>query len=99
MTGELTSTACVSISPATRYLQQLAGHFAHKVEVEATKTEATVRLSYGYFVLRAEGEEVLVMQTFASTEEHRDRLQHVAASHLERFAFRNPPVITWSAED
>ncbi len=92
----LSSTARVSVSPALRYLRQLAKHFAHKVEVETRDDEATVRLSYGHFELRTDGDDVLLMRTFADTDEHRKRLQHVAASHLERFAFRDPPQIEWS---
>ncbi len=98
MSDALSSTARVSVSPALRYLKQLAKHFAHKVEVETGDNEATVRLSYGYFELRTDGEDILVMQTFADTEEHRKRLEHVAASHLERFAFRDPPQISWRAD-
>jgi len=94
----LSSTARVSVKPAVRYLKQLAKHFSHKVDVEMGDDEATVRLGYGYFELRTAGEEVLVMQTFADTDEHRKRLEHVAASHLERFAFRDPPDITWSED-
>ncbi|WP_170763281.1 DUF2218 domain-containing protein [Ruegeria lacuscaerulensis] len=96
MSAQLTSTARVALSPASRYLQQLAQHFAHKVDVEQTKATAKVTLSYGYFELSTEGEDTLIMRTFADTDEHLKRLEHVAASHLERFAFRDPPEITWS---
>ena len=95
MSGTMSSTACVAVSPASRYLTQLAKHFSHKVDVDMGEGAATVRLSYGYFELRTDGEDVLVMQTFADTDEHKKRLEHVAASHLERFAFRDPPDITW----
>ncbi|WP_164660209.1 DUF2218 domain-containing protein [Tropicibacter sp. Alg240-R139] len=96
MSVPLTSVACVALSPASRFLQQLAQHFAHKVDVEQTKTATRVTLSYGYFELSTDGEDTLVMRTFADTDEHRKRLEHVAAAHLERFAFRDPPVIVWS---
>ncbi|MEP2533229.1 DUF2218 domain-containing protein [Shimia sp.] len=96
MSGILSSTARVVVSPALKYLKQLAKHFSHKVDVEIEEDEATVRLSYGYFDLRIDGEDVLVMQTFADTDEHRKRLEHVAASHLLRFAFREPPEISWT---
>ncbi len=96
---ELTSVARVSLTPASKYLKQLTKHFSHKVDVEAGEDWATVRLSYGYFTLSLDGTEVLIMQTFADTDEHRKRLEHVAASHLERFAFRDPPEIVWANED
>ena len=96
MTDTLCSTARVNISPASKYLKQLAKHFSHKVEVEMGEDAATVRLSYGYFELSLDGEDILVMQTFTDTDEHRKRLEHVAGSHLERFAFRDPPEIVWS---
>ncbi len=99
MSAPLTSEARVAVSPASRYLQQLAQHFAHKVDVEQTKTEARVMLSYGHFELSTDGDDTLVMRTYADTDEHRKRLEHVAASHLERFAFRNPPEISWSESE
>ncbi|WP_170328271.1 DUF2218 domain-containing protein [Ruegeria arenilitoris] len=96
MSVQRTSVARVAVSPASRYLQQLAQHFAHKVDVEQTKTATRVNLSYGYFELSTDGNDTLIMRTFADTDEHCKRLEHVAASHLERFAFRDPPVIVWS---
>ncbi|NKB54385.1 MAG: DUF2218 domain-containing protein [Rhizobiaceae bacterium] len=99
MTNSLSSTARVSIKPAQKYLKQLAKHFAHKVDVEQSDNDAVVKLSYGYFELRTDGEDVLVMQTFTDTDEYRKRLEHVAASHLERFAFRDPPMIEWSDDN
>lgn len=98
MSAQLTSVARVVVSPASRYLQQLAQHFAHKVDVEQTKTAAKVILSYGHFELSTDGDDTLIMRTFADTDEHRKRLEHVAASHLERFAFRDPPEIAWSED-
>jgi uncharacterized protein len=91
----LSSQARVEITRASKYLKQLATHFSHKVDVDMGEDCATVRLSYGFFELHTDGENLLVMKTFTDTQEHRERLEHVASSHLLRFAFRDPPDIIW----
>lgn len=92
----LSSSAAVSTPLASRYLQQLCKHFGHRLEVEFTPEAGRIAFPGGECLLAASGE-TLAMTVRAAGAEELARLQGVVASHLERFAFREPPSIEWSA--
>jgi hypothetical protein len=72
---------------ASRYLQQLCKHFAHKVRVRFDTEQGEADLPPGLARLRAT-ETVLLVEITADNEDGLTRARHVIDSHLERFAFR-----------
>jgi len=89
------SHADVRTEMASRYLQQLCKHFGHKIPAEFTPEEGTIRFPFGTCALKA-FEEVLTLDVSAGNEEDLERMRGVIGSHLERFAFRDKPTISWN---
>ena len=81
---------------ASKYLQQLCKHFAHKIDVDFTETEGTARFNFGPARLTADEVTLTVrfdLQDQAATESAKG----VIDKHLERFAFReNFTHMDWS---
>lgn len=82
-----TSTGRFETSNASRYLQQLCKHFAHKVDVTYDETSGEVALPIGPARLRADSD-ALVVEVEAPDAAGLERAQGVIDSHLVRFAFR-----------
>jgi hypothetical protein len=91
----LSSHADVRTEMASRYLQQLCKHFAHKIPAECTPDEGTIRFPFGTCALKA-ADDVLALDVAAANAEDLDRMRGVIGSHLERFAFRDKPTIAWN---
>lgn len=91
------SEARVVTAHASRYLQQLCKHFAHKLP-ETTFDPQTGRIPFpmGTCDLEATAGDTLLLRATASTAEDLERLQGVLASHLVRFAFREDLVVAWT---
>ena len=87
------TTAIVPTQNASRYLQQLCKHFAHKVEVEFTTDAGTVSLPFGTCRLLADAEQLVLTGT--SKTSNLPRLERFLSDHLARFAFRENPTIDW----
>ncbi len=87
------STANVTTENASKYLQQLCKHFGHKVPVEFTPAEGKVSLPFGSCQLRASTDALMLQATGGEGEI--EKLENFLGSHLERFAFRENPQITW----
>lgn len=82
---------------ASRYLQQLCKHFAHKVEVQFDETSGTARFPFGPATLTATEDELIVDLT-ADTEEGLERGRCAIDRHLETFAFREGfTTMNWSS--
>jgi hypothetical protein len=88
------SQARVTTDRASRYLQQLCKHFAHKLPTSHTAEAGRIEFGVGVCTLAAELE-TLVMTAESPDAASLDRLEDVIARHLVRFAFREPPEITW----
>lgn len=88
------SHAEIATANASRYLQQLCKHFGHKVEASFDESAGMVRFSIGDCRLLAEGE-VLRLALDAPDAGALLQLQDVVASHLVRFAFREPLAVEW----
>lgn len=90
--------ARVPTHAASRYLQQLAKHWSHKMEVSFSEQEATIAFPNGATLdLRADSE---TLDVRLSVPEAGDvaRMEEVVASHLDRFAFREAPLtFDWRA--
>ena len=87
------TTAILTTENASRYLQQLCKHFAHKVEVEFTPDAGTVSLPFGTCHLSADAERLELKGT--SNASNLPRLERFLGDHLARFAFRENPTIAW----
>lgn len=86
------SIARVPTESASRYLQQLAKHWSHKMEVRFTEQEGRIAFP---------GEAVLEMRADSQTLDVAlsvpeggdvERMRDVVSSHLDRFAFREAPL-------
>jgi hypothetical protein len=86
------SEARIATANASRYLQQLCKHWAHKLDVTFTPEEGIVRFPETVAVLRAEPEFLLVRIT-AEDLAVVERMKTVLASHLDRFAFKEAPLV------
>jgi uncharacterized protein len=73
------SVVRVPTHSASRYLQQLAKHWSHKMTVAFTEEEGTITFPTGSVLTVPEGEDT-------------GRMREVVASHLDRFAFREAPL-------
>ncbi|QIE54382.1 DUF2218 domain-containing protein [Pikeienuella piscinae] len=87
------STAIITTSRASIYLQQLCKHFSHKVPVEFTAEAGSVSLPFGNCALTAE-DDTLTLAVTAEPDELA-RMRKVIGDHLARFAFRENPEIEW----
>ena len=91
------TVAIVSTKHASRYLQQLCKHFAHRLTVEFSSNVGTVSLPFGECTFVADAE-TLVMKGVSDTSDLA-RLEAVVGNHLARFAFREAPTIIWQRTD
>lgn len=92
------SKASVTTANASRYMQQLCKHFAHKVPVEFDTKSASVDFPFGDCEMKAsEGE--LNIVCISETDETLERTKQVIYDHLARFAWREKPEIIWCDRD
>lgn len=87
-----TATAVTPTAHASRYLQQLAKHWAHKLEVEFTPLHAVIHFPSEAVATLEAGEDALRSTIKAPDGETLDRMKMVLAEHLDRFAFREAPL-------
>ncbi|MGR6327652.1 DUF2218 domain-containing protein [Sphingomonas sp. XXL09] len=92
------SVARVPTHSASRYLQQLAKHWSHKMEVRYSEEEGEIAFPNGSRLqMRADSETLDLILTVAEGEDEA-RMREVVASHLDRFAFREAPLtFDWRA--
>lgn len=92
------SIARVPTSSASRYLQQLAKHWNHKMTVTYAEQEARIAFPNGATLdLRADSA-TLDVRLMVPEGEDVARMREVVASHLDRFAFREAPLtFDWRA--
>jgi uncharacterized protein len=86
------SVARVPTHSASRYLQQLAKHWSHKMEVAFTAEEGTIAFPDGSRLEMRASEETLDLLLTVPEGEDASRMREVVASHLDRFAFREAPL-------
>lgn len=72
---------------ASRYLQAMCKHFAHKVEVRYDTERGWAAMPYGELNMRAVND-VLYFEVEAADEALLERLKAVIDAHIVRFAFR-----------
>lgn len=89
-----TSRTVVRTDHASRYLQQLCKHWAHKFETEFTPETGRIDLPLGETVLAADAE-ALTIEVAVRNADDLERMKDVVQSHLERFAFRETLHFDW----
>lgn len=89
-----TTHAAVPTTNASRYLQQLCKHWAHKFETEFDPTQARISLPLGEARLTATPDTLLIDLT-AIDAATMTTFQEVVMSHIERFAFREELYFVW----
>lgn len=97
----------VATAHASRYLQQTAKHFAHKLPVSADAVHAELTFpkdargaewpADALVVLDA-SDAALTVTITASAAGQRDGLKRAIAEHVDRFAFREAP-LAWAWSD
>ena len=86
------SVARVPTHSASKYLQQLAKHWSHKMEVTFSEEEGRIAFQNGAVLeMRADIETLDVALSVPESEDV-DRMRGVVSSHLDRFAFREAPL-------
>ena len=86
------SVARVPTLSASRYLQQLAKHWSHKMEVAFTAEEGTIAFPNGaHLAMRADSQTLDLVLTVPENGDMA-RMREVVASHIDRFAFREGPL-------
>lgn len=90
------SVAKIATPQASRYLQQLCKHFAHKRPVAFDETAGRIEFTIGTCRLEA-GEAILRLMLDAPQAADMPQLQDVVVRHLERFAFREMLAVDWRA--
>lgn len=79
---------------ASKYLQQLCKHFAHKVNVEYDKEEGYAALPSGPCTLKANPSE-LYIHCQSEQAEGLPTSQSIIEIHLEKFAWREELTFDW----
>ena len=92
------SSADVLTEHGELYMKQLCRHFGHKQETGWTNNDGFVAFPFGRCALHADPTS-LQLRASAADAESLQRVEHVVASHLERFAHREQLAIAWSTTD
>jgi hypothetical protein len=88
------SHAEIATPRASRYLQQLCKHFAHKLPVSFDPTAGKISFAIGDCALRVDGERLHLNLTSPDGMQM-TQLKDVVVRHLLRFAFREEMAIAW----
>ncbi|HZH51096.1 MAG TPA: DUF2218 domain-containing protein [Microvirga sp.] len=89
-------TARVPTANGARYLQQLCKHWSHKLDVRLSENEGVVRFPDAAATMKADAD-ALTVSVEAEDDETLQRMKGVVASHLDRFAFCEAPLVfSWS---
>ncbi|GMG82429.1 DUF2218 domain-containing protein [Paralimibaculum aggregatum] len=92
----LKASARFETENASRYLQQLCKHFAHKVPVDYDATRARAELPPGPARMAADATG-LDIEVTAAEAESLTRAKFIIEDHLKRFAHREAPAdLVWS---
>ena len=92
------SVARVPTGSASRYLQQLAKHWSHKMTVMVSPEEGVIDFPNGARLTMRADRETLDLALAVPEGEDMGRMRQVVAEHLDRFAFREGPLtFDWQA--
>ena len=89
------SSSTIVTEASHRYMAQLCKHFAHRVPATLGERESQITFEQGQVHLRA-SPATLMIRVEAAGPVGLGRLETVVASHLKRFAFREPDLaVEW----
>ena len=88
------SETAIGTEQASRYLQQLCKHFAHKIPATFDEHAGHVSFKVGECRLKAEDATLHILLE-APNAEDMEQLKDVAIRHLVRFAFREELTANW----
>lgn len=91
------SQAIITTAHASRYLQQLCKHWAHKLTVTFTPEQGQVDFDAGTRLILTATPQELNSTLSAETPEQLARMQNVVANHLQRFAHKEELVFNWQS--
>jgi hypothetical protein len=91
------AVAHVAIETPRRYLTQLCQHFEHRLDVAYHDDRGSILSPAGTCLLDSSTGQ-LVLRARAEDAEKLALIEDVVSRHLLRFAFRDPPDITWQRE-
>ncbi|MCC7250639.1 DUF2218 domain-containing protein [Hyphomicrobium sp.] len=83
----LRATSSFETERASRYLQAMCRHFAHKVPVNYDASVGTADMPFGLLNMEAAGN-TLRFEIEAADDQSLARLKYVVEAHIVRFAFR-----------
>lgn len=86
------SVAQVPTGSASRYLQQLAKHWGHRMPVTFTASAGTIEFPTGARLEMRAAVDTLDLALSVPGDGDMARMQTVVAEHLDRFAFREAPL-------
>ncbi|MGH6908986.1 MAG: DUF2218 domain-containing protein [Phenylobacterium sp.] len=90
------SSSTIVTGNAPRYMSQLCKHFGHRVPTVLDEREGQITFEAGRVHLRA-SPATLMIRVESADSEGLVHLEGVVASHLKRFAFREPDLaVEWS---
>lgn len=92
------SSAIFLTDRAVRYLSMICQHFDHKVEATCKPGKGHVRFSFGQCEMSADAHALAFVAT-AEDEANLDKVRRIVTSHLDRFAFRENPDLSWKEEN
>ena len=81
------ATSSFETDRASRYLQAMFRHFAHKVPVSYDAMEGSAEMPFGRLSMRV-ADNLLHFEIVADNDELLDRMKYVVEAHIVRFAFR-----------
>ncbi len=88
------SQTAIGTEQASRYLQQLCKHFAHKIPATFDEHAGHVSFKVGECRLKAEDATLHILLE-APNAEDMEQLKDVVIRHLVRFAFREELTANW----
>lgn len=92
-----TTTARAPTTRASRYIQQLCKHWAHKMDVEFTAQAGAIAFPGGAVVRLAAHASEIEVHIETPSADMIPAMREVVARHLDRFAFREAPLrFDWS---
>ena len=94
----MNATATFLTNHANRHMTALCAHFARKVPVLTEDDVSHVSFPFGQCDLSANAEHLKLTAT-ARARDELERVVEVVSNHLDRFAFRENPNLTWTFAD
>jgi uncharacterized protein len=95
MEDPVRSEARIATALAQCYMTQLCKHFEHRLAVSRSDAQGSIAFPTGTCRFEAEPG-CLILRAEAPDPDALARLEGTVARHLQRFAFRDPPMVGWN---